>query len=100
MVFSMHYFSAALLWLLVPLLAFALKLPRLSLAAALAVLLLVQLWQFVYLTIAARRFYFAAGGKWFVWPVSATVAVAAHLVSSLFLTVVQFAGAAFAIIML
>lgn len=97
-VFSMHYFSAALLWLLVPLLAFALKLPRLSVPAALAVLLLVQLWQFVYLTIATRRFYFAPDRKWFVaWPVCAIVAVAAHLLSSLFLTAVQFAGVAFAI---
>jgi len=100
-VFSMHYFSAALLWLLLPLLAFALKLPRLSLPAALAVLLLVQLWQLAYLTIATRRFYFAADRKWFViWPVSAIVAVVAYLLSSLFLTAVQFAGAAFAIIML
>ena len=97
MVFSMHYFSAALLWLLIPLLAFALKLPRVSIAAALAVLLLVQLWQFAYLTIATRRFYFAADRKWFVWPVCAVVAVVAYLLSSLFLTAVQFAGAAFAI---
>ena len=99
-VFCMHYFSAALLWLLVPLLAFALKLPRLSLVAALAVLLLIQLWQFVYLTIATRRFYFGPDRKWFVWPVSATVAVVAYLASALFLTTVQFAGAAFAIVML
>ena len=99
-VFSMHYFSASLLWLLVPLLAFAMKLPQLSLPAALAVLLLVQLWQFVYLAIAARRFYFAPDRKWFVWPVCAIVAVVAYLLSSLFLTAVQFAGAAFAIVML
>ena len=101
MVFSMHYFSAALLWLLVPVLAFALNLPRLSLPAALAVLLLVQLWQFVYLAIATRRFYFARNRKWFaVWPVCAVVAVVAYLLSALFLTFVQFAGAAFAIAML
>ena len=100
MVFSMHYFSAALLWLLLPLLAFALKLPRFSVALALAVLLLVQLWQFVYLAIAARRFYFAGERSWFVWPVCAVVAVAAYLLSALFLTVVQFAGAAFAIALL
>ena len=99
-VFSMHYFSAALLWLLVPLLAFALGLPRLSVVAALAVLLLVQLWQFAYLTIATRRFYFSPDRKWFVWPVCAIVAVVAYLLSSLFLTAVQFAGAAFAIVML
>jgi hypothetical protein len=98
MVFSMHYFSAALLWLLVPLLAFALQLPRYSVAAALAVLLLVQLWQFTYLTMATRRFYFASDSRRFVaWPVSAIVAVVAYLLSSLFLTVVQFAGVAFAI---
>lgn len=100
MVFGMHYFSAALLWLLVPLAAFALKLPRYSVAAALAVLLLVQLWQFVYLAIATRRFYFAHDRRWFVWPLCAIVAVAAYLLSSLFLTAVQFAGAAFAIAML
>ena len=100
MVFGMHYFSAALLWLLVPVLAFALELPRLSVPAALAVLLLVQLWQFVYLAIATRRFYFAGDREWFVWPVCAAVAVVAYLLSALFLTFVQFAGAAFAIVML
>ena len=100
MVFGMHYFSAALLWLLVPLAAFALELPRYSVATALAVLLLVQLWQFVYLAIATRRFYFPADRTWFVWPLCAIVAVAAYLLSSLFLTAVQFAGAAFAIAML
>jgi hypothetical protein len=100
MAFSMYYFSAALLWLLVPVLAFALKLPRVSLTAALAVLLLVQLWHFVYLAVATRRFYFAADRRWFVWPVSAIVAVVAYLLSSLFLTAVQFAGAAVAIALL
>jgi hypothetical protein len=100
MVFGMHYFSAALLWLLVPVLAFALDLPRLSVPAALAVLLLVQLWQFVYLAIATRRFYFAGHREWFVWPVCAVVAVVVYLLSALFLTFVQFAGAAFAIVML
>jgi hypothetical protein len=100
LVFGMHYFSAALLWLLVPILAFALHLPRISIVAALAVLLLTQLWQVVYLAIATRRFYFAADRKWFVWPVSAVAAVVAYLLGSLFLTAVQFAGAAFAIVML
>ena len=101
MVFSMHYFSAALLWLLLPLLVFWLGLARLSVPAALASLLLVQVWHLAYLTIATRRFYFAADRTWLVvWPVSAIVAVVAYLLSSLFLTAVQFAGAAFAIVRL
>jgi hypothetical protein len=100
MVFSMHYFSAVLLWLLLPQLVFRLNLLAVSMAFLL-VLPGVLIWHIVYLAIALRRFYFSAGeGRWRAWTVSAVVAVIVYLLNSLFITAVQFAGAAFAIVRL
>jgi uncharacterized protein YebE (UPF0316 family) len=93
----MHYFSAVLLWLLLPLLVFRLNLMAVSMAFLL-VLPVVLIWHVVYLTIGLRRFYFsAARRRWIAWTVSAVVALVVYLLNSLFITAVQFAGAAFAI---
>jgi|SRR5688572_3106607 len=97
-VFAMHYYSFALLTLLLVMLAFRLNAGRLSVTVMLAVLPLVIIWQVVYLARAIRRFYFAAArSRVAAWTVSAVAAPAVYLLNSLFITVLQFAGAAFAI---
>ena len=95
MVFSMHYFSFVLLALLLP--AFALKF-RTPIVLTLATLNLVVLWQFVYLAMAIRRFYFPAARRGLLaWTASLGLALLVNLLNSLFLTAVQFAGGALAI---
>jgi len=97
-VFAMHYYSFALLTLLLVMLAFRLNAGRLSMTVMLAVLPLVMIWQIVYLARAIRRFYFAAArSRVAAWTVSAAGALVVYLLNSLFITVLQFAGAAFAI---
>jgi uncharacterized protein DUF3667 len=97
-VFAMHYYSFALLTLLLVMLAFRLNAGRLGMTVMLAVLPLVIIWQIVYLARAIRRFYFsAAGNRVAAWTVSGVAAPAVYLLNSLFITVLQFAGAAFAI---
>jgi hypothetical protein len=97
-VFAMHYYSFALLTLLLVMLAFRLNAGRLSMTVMLAVLPLVMIWQIVYLARAIRRFYFAAArSRVAAWTVSAVGALVVYLLNSLFITVLQFAGAAFAI---
>jgi hypothetical protein len=98
LVLSMHYYSFALLTWLLAMLAFRLRLGRISMTALLAVVPLVMLWQIVYLASALRRFYFAADqGRLVPWTVAAVLAPIVFLLNSLFITVLQFAGAAFAI---
>ena len=97
-VFAMHYYSFALLTLLLVMLAFRLNAGRLGMTVMLAVLPLVMIWQIVYLARAIRRFYFAAvRNRVTAWTVSAVAAAGGYLLNSLFITVLQFAGAAFAI---
>lgn len=97
-VFAMHYYSFALLTLLLVILAFRLNAGRLSMTVPLAVLLVVIIWQVVYIARAIRRFYFAAPrSRVAAWTVSAVAAPVVYLLNSLFITVLQFAGAAFAI---
>ena len=97
-VFAMHYYSFALLTVLLVMLAFRLNAGRLGMTVMLAVLPLVIIWQIVYLARAIRRFYFAAvRNRVAAWTVSAVAAVAVYLLNSLFITVLQFAGAAVAI---
>jgi hypothetical protein len=97
MAFSMQYYSAVLLWLLVPVLVFKLNLLAISMAF-LVTLPIVLIWHVVYLTIAIRRFNFSAGRAGAIaWIVSAFVAVVVYVLNSVFITAVQFAGAAFAI---
>jgi hypothetical protein len=98
LVLGMHFYGFALLSLLLVVLAVRLNLGRLSITALLAVLPLVMVWQIVYLASAIRRFYFAADrSRLAAWTVSAVVAPVVYVLNSLFITVLQFAGAAFAI---
>jgi hypothetical protein len=98
LVLSMHYYSFALLSWLLAMLAFRLRLGRISMTALLAVVPLVMLWQMVYLASAIRRFYFLADqGRLVTWTVAAILAPVVHLLNSLFITLLQLAGAAFAI---
>jgi hypothetical protein len=95
-VFSMHYYSFVLLSLLLVVLVF--RLDIVSGYGALAVLLSVNVWQFVYLAVAIRRFYFTVATRALLaWPISVAVAVVVYLANSLYLTAIQFAGGAFAI---
>jgi hypothetical protein len=97
-VFAMHYYSFALLTLLLVMLAFRLSAGRLPLTVMLAVTPLVIIWQVVYLARAIRRFYCAAArSRVAAWTVSAVAAPVLFVLNSLFITVLQFAGAAFAI---
>jgi len=98
LVLGMHFYSFALLSLLLAVLAVRLNLGRLSITALLAVVPLVLVWQIAYLASAIRRFYFAADrSRLAAWTVAAGVAPVVHVLNSLFITVLQFAGAAFAI---
>jgi hypothetical protein len=95
-VFSMHYYTFVLLSLLLVVLVMRLRLS--PAAVTIALLLSVHVWQFVYLAFGIRRFYLAHGPRpWLAWVASCALAVLIYLLSSLYLTVIQFAGAAFAI---
>lgn len=97
-VFAMHYYSFALLTLLLVVLASRLNVGRLSMTVMLAVLPVMIIWQLVYIARAIRRFYFAAPrSRVTAWTVSAVAAPVVYLLNSLFITMLQFAGAAFAI---
>jgi len=99
-VFSMHYYSFVLLSLLLVVLTMRLRLIS-SFALSIALLLSVMVWQFVYLAIGVRRFYLAhSRRRLLAWIACAIIAVVVNLLNSLFLTAVQFAGAAFAILRL
>jgi hypothetical protein len=96
-VFSMHYYSFVLLSLLLVVLVMRLRLSP-GVAATLALLLSVHVWQFAYLAFGIRRFYFADGQRPFLaWVASLGLAVLIYLLNSVYITAIQFVGAAFAI---
>src|SRR5262245_19309975 len=71
---------------------------RLGMTVMLAVLPVVIIWQVVYIARAIRHFYFAAPrSRVAAWTVSAVAAPVVYLLNSLLATVLQLAGAAFAI---
>jgi hypothetical protein len=93
-VFSMHFFSFVLLGLLLPSLALRLR----AYYVALPLLLFVNVWQFVYLAVAVRRFYLSAGqSPLLAWTASGAAAVLLILLNSAFITAIQFAAGAYAI---
>jgi uncharacterized protein DUF3667 len=96
-VFSMHYYSFVLLSLLLVVLIMRLRvLP--NFATTIALLLFVMGWQFVYLAIGVRRFYFGdSERRLLAWLGSVSIAVLVYLLNSLFITAIQFAGGAYAI---
>lgn len=96
MVFSVHYYSFVLSSLLLVVLVTRLGLARGYVIVA--AILLVNLWQLVYLAIAIRRFYFSAGSRRLLaWTASTIVAPVVFLLNPLYLTAIQFAGGAYAI---
>jgi hypothetical protein len=96
-VFSMHYYSFLLLSLAFVAFVMSLRLTS-SFAFAIVLVMSAMAWQVVYLAIGIRRFYFAAA-RWPVlaWIASAAIAVIVNLLSSLYITAIQFAGGALAI---
>jgi len=96
-VFSLHFLSFALLS------AVALLLPALWVlqsghqTAGLFMLLVGIIWQFTYLTVAIRRFYFTAIAGWSAGFLSAVAALALYVLNSAFVTGVQLTGVALAL---
>jgi hypothetical protein len=96
-VFSMHYFSFVLLWTLIAVAFIKLKLVGNS-PIIFLILILVSLWQAVYLTVALRRFYWERDQRLLVpWASATGVGVLLYFLNSLFITAIQFAGGALAI---
>jgi hypothetical protein len=94
-VFSMHYFSFVMISLLPVVLALKLKL-----TFALPLLFAFQLWQLAYLAVSIRRFYLPDTSKVIAWPTAATLALLLYVLSSFFITAVQFTAGAVAVWML
>ena len=95
-VFSMHYYSFVLLSLLFVVLLMRLRL--LSFAFSIAFLLSVTVWQFAYLAMGIRRFYFAVGSRRLLaWAASVVIAVLVNLLNSVYITAIQFVAGAYAI---
>ena len=95
--FSMHYYSFVLLSLLFVALVMKMRLTT-SMAFAIALILSITVWQFVYLATGIRRFYFPARGHALIaWLASLAVAVIVYLLNSLYITAIQFAAGAYAI---
>jgi len=97
LVFSIHYFCCVMLLSLVGAVGFELGL--LSLPLLVTILILgIALWQFVYLTIAVRRFYLVADSRRVVpWLTSTAVMLLLFLLNSVFVTAVQLLGALIAL---
>jgi hypothetical protein len=56
-----------------------------------------SLWQFAYLGVAMRRFYFAGTRKALAWPIGMALALLLYALNTFFITAVQFLAAAFAV---
>ena len=89
-------------WLTHPYRTFGKRLLDLSVSVpvllAVAPLFAVMAWQYVYLTLAIRRFYFRGDARRVLSSVLAiATAIAIYVLNSLFITVVQTAGAAWAL---
>jgi len=96
-VFSMHFFSFVLLWSFIAVAGIRLRLTG-STAGGILMLMLLAVWQFVYLTIALRRFYLSIGrSRILAWATAAGVSVVVYLLNAVFITGVQLAGGAIAI---
>jgi len=96
-VFSMHAYSFVLLSLLGVVLVMRLRLTS-NFAFGIALLLCVMVWQFAYLAIGIRRFYFAERPPpWLAWVASVVLAVFVYLLNSLYITAIQFVAGAYAI---
>ena len=96
-VFGMHYYSFVLLSLLFVVLVMRLRLP-LTFGFSIGLLLSVMVWQFAYLAVGVRRFYFAGGSRRLLaWAASVVIAVLVNLLNSVYITAIQFLAGAYAI---
>ena len=96
-VFSMHYYTFVLLSLLFVVLVMRLRLP-LPFGFSIGLLLSVMVWQFAYLAVGVRRFYFAGGSRRLLaWASSVVIAVLVNLLNSVYITAIQFLAGAYAI---
>lgn len=95
MVFSMHVVSFVLLssLTLVP----AVRILETSHALSLAIMLAVTIWQFAYLSIALRRFYFTDGGLGRRRTLAIATAFLVYILNSAFITIIQLLGGAIAL---
>ena len=93
----MHYFSFVLLSTLMQLVAFRVAAKYLDIRIALPFLLLFALWQFAYLAVSLRRFYFAESSRAVSWPTTTVLALLLYMLNTFFITAVQFVAAAAAI---
>jgi hypothetical protein len=96
-VFSMHFLSFALLSTVTLLLPALWVLQSGHQSAGLLMLLVGIIWQFTYLTVAIRRFYFTTRAGWGAVFLSAVAAVALYVFNSAFVTGVQLIGLALAL---
>jgi len=93
----MHYYTFVLLSLLFVVLVMRLRLP-LPFAFSIGLLLSVMVWQFAYLAVGVRRFYFAGGSRRLLaWAASVVIAVLVNLLNSVYITAIQFLAGAYAI---
>ena len=95
MVFSMHVVSFVLLssLTLVP----AVRIVDTSHALGLAIMLAVTIWQFAYLSIALRRFYFTDGSLGRRRTLAIAMAFLVYILNSAFITIIQLLGGAIAL---
>ena len=93
----MHYYTFVLLSLLFVVLVMRLRLP-LTFGFSIGLLLSVMVWQFAYLAVGVRRFYFADGSRRLLaWAASVVIAVLVNLLNSVYITAIQFLAGAYAI---
>ena len=95
-VFSMHYFSFVLLSSLLGVVWIKLDLVT-TFAITVVCVGVLLVWQFTYLALALRRFYFPDRRRLLAWPLAAALSVLIYFLNSLFVTVVQLAAGAIAI---
>ena len=95
MVFSMHVVSFVLLssLTLIP----AVRILETSHALSLAIMLAVTIWQFAYLSIALRRFYFTEGSLGRRRTLAIATAFYVYILNSAFITIIQLLGGAIAL---
>ena len=96
-VFSMHYFSFVLISTLMQLAVVSAAMAMQGFRLAILFMLLFSAWQFAYLGVAIRRFYFAGTRREVAWPTAMVLALLLYLVNTFFITAVQFLAAAVAI---
>jgi len=96
-VFSMHYFSFVLLSSLILIFGMSIGLKKSGFVFIGLWIFSVTLWQFAYLAVAIRRFYFAKSRKAVARAFAVVLAALLYVLNSFFITAVQFLAGAVAI---